>query len=61
MNANFNPGNFYELLYKLREKYPQLTEKDLRYNVGNEENMMRMFEYKLKKTKQEMQQIIAEL
>jgi len=51
--------NWDELIIKLRKKYPQLTETDLQHNVGKEESMLRMIEYKLSKTKLEMQEIIA--
>ena len=51
--------NWDELMNKLREKYPQLTDADLQHNVGNEESMLRMIEYKLSKTKFEMKEIIA--
>ena len=51
--------NWDELLNKLREKYPQLTNADLQHNEGKEESLLRMIEYKLSKTKLEMQEIIA--
>jgi len=51
--------NWDELIIKLRKKYPQLTDADLQHNVGKEEGMLRMIEYKLSKTKLEMQEIIA--
>jgi hypothetical protein len=51
--------NWDELIIKLRKKYPQLTDADLQHNVGKEESMLRMIEYKLSKTKLEMQEIIA--
>jgi hypothetical protein len=53
--------NLEELKEKLRIKYPQLTETDLQHEEGMEESMFRMVEYKLHKTKPEMQNIIAEL
>ena len=48
------------MLYGLA-KYPQLTDADLYCLEGNENSMLRMLEYKLRKTKQEMQEIIAGL
>jgi hypothetical protein len=52
-------GNQFKTL--LKEKFPQLTESDLQHDEGMEENMLRMIEYKLRKTKEEMQQIISNL
>jgi hypothetical protein len=51
--------NWDELRNKLREKYPQLTVADLQLNEGSEESLLRMIEYKLSKTKPEMQEIIT--
>jgi hypothetical protein len=53
--------NWEALTNKLRKKYPQLTETDLQFEEGMEENMLRMVEYKLRKTKNEMQKVIAEI
>ena len=51
--------NWNELRKKLREKYPQLTTIDLLTIDGEEEDMLRMVEYKLGKTKKELQEIIT--
>ncbi|MFZ4398935.1 MAG: hypothetical protein ACOYO1_02785 [Bacteroidales bacterium] len=53
--------NWNEFKVKLRLKYPQLTEVDLQIKEGKEESMLRMVEYKLRKTKKEMREIIAEI
>ncbi len=45
----------------LKNKYPQLTETDLKINVGCEDKMLRMVEYKLRMTKIEMQILIEKL
>lgn len=50
-----------ELCIKLKKKFPQLTDKDLKYREGKEESMMRMIEYKLQKTKEEMQEIVDKM
>jgi len=50
-----------ELKNKLKEKYQTLTDADLNFTEGKEKDMLRMVGYKLRKTKQQMQQIIAEL
>jgi hypothetical protein len=59
MNVILNRGNWDELKRKLKMEYPQLSESDLEHQDGPEENMLRMVEYKLKKTKEEMKEIIA--
>lgn len=56
-----NRANWDELKTKLKKEYPQLTETDLQHKEGKEENMFLMIEYKLRKTKQEMMEIIAEM
>lgn len=58
---NLNQGNLNELKLKLRKKYPQLTDTDVFSSEGNENNMLRMVEYKLGKTKEEMLEIIEKL
>ena len=50
--------NWKGLITKLSKKFPELTEADLNYEEGMEECMLRMVEYKLRKTKQEMRDII---
>ena len=61
MNSIFKHGSMDELKIKLRAKYPQLTDTDLQYKEGMEENMLRIIEYKLRMTKIEMQIIIEKL
>ena len=61
MNSKLSPENLRELKIKLRNKYPQLTDEDIFSSTGSENDIFRMVEYKLRKTKQEMQEIIAEL
>jgi len=61
MILNFENENWNKLRLKLSEKYPQLTEDDLQYNEGAENSMLRMLEYKLRKTKLELQEIISGL
>jgi hypothetical protein len=50
-----------ELQAKLKSKYPELTDADLEFQEPLEEDMLRMVEYKLSKTKEEMQEIIKKL
>jgi hypothetical protein len=61
MNELTTPGHWLELQTKLKEKYPELTESDLEYQQPMQQDMLRMVEYKLGKTKEEMQVIITEL
>lgn len=61
MRPIINHRNWDEIKAKLRIKYPQLIESDFQQNKGMEKNMLRMVEYKLGKTSQEMQKIIAKL
>jgi hypothetical protein len=61
MELNEENRNWNELKLKLKTKYPQLTETDLQDKAGKKENTLRMIEYKLSKTKQELQEIISEL
>ena len=51
--------NWNELGKRLSIKYPQLTTIDLLTIEGEEEDMLRMVEYRLGKTKKELQEIIA--
>jgi len=51
--------NWDELKKKLKHKYPELTDIDLLTANGEEEDMLRMVEYKLGKTKKELKEIIA--
>jgi hypothetical protein len=60
MNVILNSGNWNELKIKLMEKYPQLTVADMDHKEGMEEEMLRMIEYKLGKSKQELKEIISE-
>ena len=53
--------NWDEFKTKLKMKYPQLTDADLRHEEGREDNMLRMVEYKLQKSKIEMKDIIEEI
>ncbi len=58
MDILLNQGNWEQLKIKLKQEYPQLTDADLHHDEGMEESMLRMVEYKLKKSKEEMREII---
>jgi hypothetical protein len=61
MNSDTRKKNFSELKNKLRNKFPQLTEADLSSEEGDESSVMRMVEYKLHKSTDEMKEIISDL
>lgn len=58
MELNIVKGSWEQLKNKLKMEYPQLTETDLEYKENKEEEMLRMIEYKLGKTREEMREII---
>jgi hypothetical protein len=47
-----------DLTSKLRQEYPQLTNADLLWRNGTEEDLLRMIAFKLGKTKKELQAAI---
>jgi hypothetical protein len=61
MKVAVNKENLKELTTKLKNKYPSLTDIDLSITNNNEENMLTMVAYKLRKSKEEMSIIIEEL
>jgi hypothetical protein len=61
MNELKTSDHWLELQTKLKIQYPQLTDADLEYQELLGQDMLRMVEYKLGKTKEEMQEIIAGL
>jgi len=44
---------------KLKQKYPMITDEDLKYNEGKEKEMIEILGYKLGKTKEELVHIIT--
>lgn len=61
MKLNFTTGNLFEFKTKIRKAYPQLTDEDVSYSSGKEDQMLRIIAYKLRKTKYELQKIISGL
>jgi len=59
MDKILNQKNWDELIIRLRIDFPQLTDEDIKHEEGTEEKMLRMIEYKVGKTKDEMRLIIA--
>jgi len=46
---------------KLKQKYPVITDEDLRYYEGKEKEMIEMLGYKLGKSKEELLSIIVSI
>lgn len=61
MKLDFSAKNMYDLKMRLRNKYPQLTDKDLTFSKSEVNDMLSIVAYKLRKTKQEMYEIIQKL
>ena len=59
MNLDYSPENLIKLKTMLKTKFPQLTDKDLNTPDGDIKDMLRMIEYKLRKSKKELRNIIA--
>jgi hypothetical protein len=60
MNTNVN-GYWNRKKEKLKQKYPVITDKDLRYREGKENEMINILGYKLGKTNHELLSIIVAL
>lgn len=54
-------GNWSDKKNKLKEKYPTLTDSDLRYETGKKDEMLARVHEKLGKTREELDTIIAKL
>ena len=59
MNTTEQKGNWKRQKERLKQKFDSLTDDDLFFEAGEEEEMMKKLEQKLGKTKKEIQQIIA--
>ena len=60
MNTNVT-GFWNQKKVKLKERYPIITEEDLKYHEGKEKEMMEMLGYKLGLSKQELLSVIVTL
>jgi hypothetical protein len=58
---NSSTGYWNKTKEKLKQKYPIITEEDLRFHEGKEKEMIEMLGYKLGKSKIELLYIIAAL
>jgi uncharacterized protein YjbJ (UPF0337 family) len=54
-------GNWSEMKGKLKQKFAMLTDSDVLFAEGKQEEMLGRLQAKLGKTKEEIQKIIAEL
>ncbi len=61
MNITIVKGNWNEQKGKLKKKFAILTDNDLMFKEGKEEEMIGKLQIKLGKTKEEFQKIISEL
>lgn len=61
MNSTLLKGNWNVIKGKLRQKYADLTDDDLLYLEGKEEEMLGRLQKKLGKTREEVEDEISEL
>jgi uncharacterized protein YjbJ (UPF0337 family) len=61
MNTLQFKGEWNELKGKLKQKYAQLTDDDLMYAKGKEEELLGRLQKKLGKKEEEVRKLIAEL
>jgi len=61
MNSQTIKGNWNELKGKLKQKYADLTDDDLLYVEGKEDELYGKLQQKLGKTKEEVQKEINDL
>jgi uncharacterized protein YjbJ (UPF0337 family) len=59
MNSTTIKGNWKELSGKLKQQYANLTDDDLLYSKGKEEELLGRLQQKLGKTKEEIRSLIA--
>jgi uncharacterized protein YjbJ (UPF0337 family) len=61
MNTTTIKGNWKEISGSLKQKYANLTDDDLLYKVGKEEEMMGRLQKKLGTTKEGLRDLISNL
>lgn len=61
MNTTTAKGNWNEQKGKLKQKFAELTDNDLRYEQGKKDEMLGKIQTKLGKTKEEFAAIMAAL
>ena len=60
MTASFFKGQWHEVKGKLKQKYGQLTDDDLTFAEGKEEELLGRLQTKLGKTKEEIRNSIEQ-
>lgn len=58
MDEILTPEQWHELKFRLKLKYPELSDADLQYHEAIEEDMLEMVEYILQKTRMVVQGIL---
>ena len=61
MNTTMLKGNWNELKGKLKQKYANLTDDDLTFAEGKEDELFGRLQTKLGKTNEEVRRLISEL
>ncbi|PKL81641.1 MAG: general stress protein CsbD [Ignavibacteriae bacterium HGW-Ignavibacteriae-3] len=61
MNSMIIKGNWKELSGKLKQQFANLTDDDLLFKEGKEEELLGRLQSKLGKTKEELRNIISKL
>jgi len=61
MNKSIIKGNWNEQKGKLKQKYADLTDNDLMYAEGKEEELLGRLQKKLGKSKEEVEKLLSEL
>ena len=61
MNTVSIEGNWKEISGKLKQRYANLTDDDVLFAEGKEEEVMGRLQKKLGKTKEELRKVIAKL
>ena len=59
MDEILTPEQWFELQFRLKKQYPELTDDDLPYYESLEQDLLEMAAYSLNKTKKIMQSILA--
>ena len=60
MNSQIIKGNWNEVAGKLKQQFSNLTEKDLIFQKGKEQELFSRLQNKLGKTKEELYKIISQ-
>ena len=61
MNTFTMKGNWNEIAGKLKQQYANLTDDDLLFKEGKEEEVLGRLQQKLGKTKEELRKIISKI